>query len=259
MRPTQPVESDPASVLETIADAGVALLCSGAEVSRVEDTMERLARAYQLGSIEAAVLPTALFVSSPDGRTIMRRIRKRMVNLAVLEAVNQVSRDVARAPVPVGQLQMRLQRATDTIRYPVWALPLFAAAGAAMISQLMEGTRLGMVPAAIAGALTQMVYRALRNTGLPGSLADLLSAVVAPIPALIAAFWGLKDPGAVFVGGVMILTPGLLMTTAVRDGIAGDLLAAAGRLLEALLSAAAIAGGASFSLYIYLSLGGRWP
>ena len=48
------------------------------------------------------------------------------------------------------------------------------------------------------------------------------------------------------------------MTTAVRDGIEGDLLSAAARVLEALLSAGAIAAGASLPLYLYLALGGHW-
>ncbi|MDA8194640.1 MAG: threonine/serine exporter family protein [Thermaerobacter sp.] len=259
MDPTRSTPYEPSNVLAVIADAGVALLSSGAEVSRVEDTMERLAGAYQIGHLEAVVLPTALFVYAPDGQTILRRVRRRSVNLAVLAAVNQLSRDVARTPIPVDELKGRIGQAVARVRYPAWSHPLFAAAGAAFISQLMGGTRIDLAPAAVAGAITQLVRQRLRTSGVPGSVADLLSAVLAVMPALAAAWAGIPNPGAILVGAVMVLTPGLLMTTAVRDGIAGDLLSAAARLLEAFLSGAAIAAGASLSLYVYLALGGRWP
>lgn len=251
--------SSEANILAAIADAGVALLSGGAEVSRVEDTMERLAQAYRLGPVEVVVLPTALFLYAPHNTTVIRRIRRRAVNLAVVASINQLSRDVAREPIPGDELARRIRAATHDVRYPAWAHPLFAAGAAALISQLMGGRLADLLPAAWAGALARMVHERLQDRGMPASVADLLAAAVAVLPALLAAGAGDPRPGSVLVGGIMVLAPGLLLTSGVRDGIAGDLLSAAARLLDALLSAGAIASGASLPLYLYLSLGGRWP
>lgn len=245
-------------VLTVIADAGAALLASGAEVARVEDTMERLAKAYGISSVQVIVLPTALFVHANNLTTIIRRIRARNVNLAVVAAINQLSRDVSERPIPLEELESRLAEARGQARYNPRANLLFAGVAAAAISQLMGGHVVDLVPAFIGGALTQLVRQSLRGSGLAGGVADMVSAIVAVIPALAVAHLGEKTPGAVLVGGIMVLTPGLLMTTAVRDGIQGDLLSAAARILEALLSAGAIAAGASLPLYIYLALGGHW-
>lgn len=245
-------------VLTVIADAGAALLASGGEVARVEDTMQRLAEAYRLEAVEVIVLPTALFINASGINTVIRRIKNRSVNLAVVAAINQLSRDVSRNPIPLEDLQTRLAGARHTSRYRPEANLLFAGVGAAAISQLMGGRPVDLVPAVISGALTQLVRQWFRVIGVANGVSDMLAAAVAVIPALAAAYWGVPHPGSILVAGIMVLTPGLLMTTAVRDGIQGDLLSASARILEALLSAGAIAAGASLPLYIYLAMGGHW-
>lgn len=246
-------------VLKVIADAGMALLASGAEVARVEDTMQRLATAYGLRAVEVIVLPTALFINAANSTTVIRRIHGRAVNLAVVAQINQLSRDISRHPVPLEELEERLDQACQAVRYRPPANLLFAGVGAAAISHLMGGTQVNLIPAFIAGALTQWVRQTLRRTGIAGGVADMVSAMAAVLPALfVAGFLRQPHPGAVLVGGIMVLTPGLLITTAVRDGIQGDLLSAAARILEALLSGAAIAAGASLPLYVYLAMGGHW-
>jgi len=70
------------------------------------------------------------------------------------------------------------------------------------------------------------------------------------VSGLDAAAWGVDGVGvAVAVG----------LTAAVRDALAGDLLAAAARFLEGVMVVAAVAAGVSLSLYGYLHQGGRWP
>ncbi len=245
-------------ILRVIADAGAALLASGAEVARVEDTMRRLAAAYELKSVEAIALPTALFLHADGVHTVIRRIRRRSVNLAVVAAINQLSRDVSRDPVGLEELEGRLREAQNTSRYNRRANLLFAGVAAAALSRLMGGHLPDVLPAFVDGALTQAMLQWCRELGLASGVGDLLAAMVAVLPAVIAASLGITHPGSVLVGGIMVLTPGLLMTTAVRDGIQGDVLSAAARILEALLSAGAIAAGATLPLYIYLALGGRW-
>lgn len=221
--------------------------------------MVRLACAYGRDPVEAVVLPTALFLHAGDGKTILRRIRRRSVNLAAMQAINQLSRDVVAAPVPVAELAARLAAAETISTYPSWANVAFAGLGAGLISQVMGGHWVDMPLAAVAGAMTFTVRQALRGTRLPGSLGDLTASMVAVLPALVAAQYRVFHAGAILVGGIMVLTPGLLFTTAVRDGIAGDLLSFAGRMLESLLIGASVAAGASFPLYVYLAFGGRWP
>ena len=54
----------------------------------------------------------------------------------------------------------------------------------------------------------------------------------------------------------MPILPGLMLTSAIRDTVMGDLVAGTARLVEALLIAVAIAGGVGIVLSFYLSMGG---
>lgn len=247
--------ADPGDILEAAAEAGEALLMSGAEVTRVEDTMLRIARAFGVERVEAAVLPTAIFLSGPSG-TLVRRVRQRSVNLAVVAQVNQLSRDVATHPADLETFRARLSRVRSFRRYP-WAATIAIAAGAGGLLALFVGGRPVDVPAAMAaGAVAQLV----RTAKLPfsGSLKDFLAALAAVLPGLAVARWSLFQPGTIIVGGIMVLVPGLAMVSAIRDGLAGDLVSATARILEAGLTAAGVAAGVALPLYLYLSLGGPW-
>ncbi len=249
----------PLDALQAVVDAGVAMLMSGAEVSLVEDTMVRLAKAYRVEPVDVVAIPTALFVAGPDGRSLVKRISHRSVNLAVVAEINQLSRNVAKNPIPLDEFRKQLEAAKQHAVYAPWLTIVFAAGAAGLISQLMGGHLVDVVPAAVSGGLTQLVRRALSFTRVPGNLSDMLSAIVATIPALSLARFSVFQPGSIMVGGIMVLTPGLLFTSAVRDGITGDLVSASSRLLEALLVGGAVAAGASLPLYFYLHMGGRWP
>ncbi|CAB1128111.1 Threonine/serine exporter [Candidatus Hydrogenisulfobacillus filiaventi] len=245
-----------------MADAGAELLKSGAETARVEDTMMRLARAYGQ-SVEVVVFPTALFVQAADGRTLLRRVQERNVNLAVIAAVNQLSRRVASEPLPPAELARGLAEAARAETYRPGRVILAGGAAAAFMAPLVGGRGPDLVPAFLAGVLALAVRNGLQARGLRSSLAVLAAALLASLPALAVAAWAPPGvafhPGSILTAGMMVLVPGVLMTTAVRDGIAGDLLASAGKILESLLIAGAVAAGAALALALYLKAGGRWP
>lgn len=246
----------PLDVLEAAAEAGVYLLTAGGEVSRVEDTMIRIGIGLGLESVEAAVFPTALLLSTP-GATLMRRIRQRSVNLAVVARVNQLSRDLAEHRMDLGSFRQQLAMAPSLRPYADWQTVLIAALAGGLLCLLVGGRWYDFFPAMAAGALAQLVRQ--RPGLLSGSLKDFLAAGAAVVPGLAAAQWPLFHPGTIIVGGIMVLVPGMAMTSAIRDGIAGDVVSAVSRMLEALLTAAAVAAGVALPLNFYLAMGGRWP
>jgi uncharacterized membrane protein YjjP (DUF1212 family) len=249
---------NPADVLEVAAEAGAHLLAAGGEVSRVEDTMRRIAVGLGLDAdtVEAAVFPTVLFLSAA-GATLMRRVRQRSVNLAVVARVNQLSRDLSEQRIDLGAFRQQLDDVRKLRRYRSWHTIVVAALAGGLLCQLMGGRWFDFFPAMLSGALAHAVRQ--RQGPLNGSLKDFLAAVAAVFPGLAAAQWPFFHPGTIIVGGIMVLVPGMAMTSAIRDGIAGDVVSAVARMLEALLTAAAVAAGVALPLNLYLALGGRWP
>jgi len=77
-------------VIEVALKAGEILLTGGAEIYRVEDTVTRICGSYNVRA-ECFVLPTGIFITVIDSEgnpvSIIRRIRKRTVNLEQVEKV----------------------------------------------------------------------------------------------------------------------------------------------------------------------------
>ena len=76
------------------ADVGRGLLESGAETSRVEDTVERIIRHFYDGKSEVLVVMTGLFVTVGDVTKTVR-VRRRTINLDKVSKINMMSRDIA--------------------------------------------------------------------------------------------------------------------------------------------------------------------
>jgi uncharacterized membrane protein YjjP (DUF1212 family) len=252
---TREPSSDPLTVA---AKAGVLLLTSGAETARVEDTMERLAQAFGVPA-QAMVMPTALFLYEPGGRTIMQRVRRRGTNLAIVELINTWSREVALSRLDVTGFALRLDAVSGYRRYPPVVEVAAAGAAAALLAVLFGAVAVNMPFAFVSGVAAQGVRALFRAHGVAPGVTDFLGAAVAALPALLDAALRMGHGGAVLAGGLMVLVPGVLLTTGVRDGIAGDLLSSVSRLLESVLVAAAVASGAALPLYLYILEHGRWP
>ena len=86
---------------------------------------------------------------------------------------------------------------------------------------------------------------------------DVLASAVSALIALSSArlFPGLQSD-KIIMGAFMNLVPGVAITTFIRDLIAGDLVAGAARLLEALLIACAVAIGTGLVMSAFHLAGG---
>ncbi|MEG1699506.1 MAG: threonine/serine exporter family protein, partial [Oscillospiraceae bacterium] len=85
-------------VLQLCVDAGVMLLQNGAEVFRVQETMERIAKAYHAENFHVYVLTNGIFASIDDeGSTVNSEIRHipfTTMHMGRIAALNDLSRNI---------------------------------------------------------------------------------------------------------------------------------------------------------------------
>ena len=97
--------------LSMIMEMGEILLISGAEVSRVEDTITRLCRAYGFARADVFTITSSIVVtaSAPGGEayTQTRRIRERGTDLSKVEKINALSRRICAAPLELASRILR--------------------------------------------------------------------------------------------------------------------------------------------------------
>lgn len=87
--------------LDVASLAGDILLASGAEIFRVEETIDRIARAYGVNSSDAFVLSSGIFLTAESGKkqefARVRHIPLSAARLDKVTAVNQLSREIEEA------------------------------------------------------------------------------------------------------------------------------------------------------------------
>ena len=100
-------ESREKEVMEAALQAGHLLLENGAEISRVEETMERICRYYGVHSGNAFVLTNGIFVTVGNrNEPVFAKVEHIPVSGTHLDrvaAVNQLSREIEEGRYTIGQ------------------------------------------------------------------------------------------------------------------------------------------------------------
>lgn len=229
--------------------AGEIMLQNGAETYRTEETVEHIAHACGVCKAEGFVVPTGVFVTVTDAgghsSTTMRRIRSRTINLDRVAKVNEVSRQLVEGRIEPAEAYKKLELISKE-RTGFSLLPSMLASGTVGGSYaVMQGGILIEVGASFAAALA-VRYIAHIVSRLKGVsfVFEFLGGMVAAAAGGAVHFW---YPGIgrdiIIISGVMPLVPGVAITNAIRDVIAGDLVSSVSKGLEALLTAAAVSMG----------------
>ena len=206
---------DSDKLLNLATSLGCLLAESGAEISRVEESVYRLLQAYQGKDAQVFAIPSCLIVSlmAEDGRPVtrMRRISAHGTDLELLESCNALCRQLCRTVPPLDSLS-------------------------AFFCGLVVGTCL------LFGG---------RWLGSNSFLRTLVCSGIASLLSLLLVRAGLgNNVDLVTIGVLMLLVPGVALTNAMREIVAGDTYSGLSRTAEAILIATGIALGAAVGLGI---------
>lgn len=233
--------------VDLILTAGEVLLTSGAEIHRVEETIERMGRAAGFARVEVFATPTGLFVSlySPQGQVFsrVRRIRHVSNHLARIACVNALSRAYAAGNISTAELREALAELTHAAADPSWPLYVGSALGCGAFSLLFGGSFLDAAFAALVGMLVAALSAFLRRFPVPNVVTAALGGALAALVARACGAFFAVDLSKVILGAVMVLVPGVIMTTALRDMLSGELVSGVSRGAEAVAVALAVAAG----------------
>ncbi|WP_039944266.1 threonine/serine exporter family protein, partial [Lactobacillus equicursoris] len=128
-------------VVHTCLKAGRLMLIGGSEMYRVEDTMRRIAVNAGIKEVNVFGMPTGIFVSLDDGTnstvTELESVKKRSINLELVDRFNELSREFADGRIDLDQLEDRLCDVDErTPTFPLWLQVLGAGALSATLMVL---------------------------------------------------------------------------------------------------------------------------
>lgn len=262
-------------ILEIASRAGRLVLENGGETYRAEETMNRAA--LSLGAVvsESFVTPTVVMLSVQDNdkktETIIHRVKKREINLGKIGSINALSRKISsRAECPgrtecpgkagfytTGkQISYVLSRIENSPVYPVKLQVLFYGLVPLFFSLIFDGTLKDCLGAFVSGCCLRGVMFILSRFNFPSFISTLTEGFFVSFCIRVASCIHIVDnPEISSISVLMVLVPGLAIVNAIRDIIAGDLVAGLARGAEAFIVAAALSFGAGLGVLLFDFIG----
>lgn len=247
--------------LDLILDAGQALLENGGEVFRAQQTMEIMARSLAVQDFHVYVLTNGIFASArPQGGasvSLVRHVPLVSIHLGRVEAVNELSRELADGQLDVPAARRRLDEACALPQTSPRADRLACVVGSAGFAFLFGGLWVEMVVAAVGGLLESIICQQFGKRRINRIFTDIVAACLNTLWALgVSRFVPGLDVNTAIIGALMVLTPGVALTMGIRDIINADYLSGAIRLLDAVFIAGSIACGVVLAWLAARGLGG---
>ena len=222
--------------LHVFLDIGDALLSSGAEIFRVEDTLNRMGYACGATQMNVFVITSSIVITmefpEENVRTQTRRIRKTGGNdFEKLEKLNNLSRQFCQNPMSPEELREVFDQIDKVVP-----------------------TQTGKLAGSILAAFSFALFYG-------GNLWDALLAGLAGILiwgcfiCVMARLFPALHVDKIMIGDIMLLIPGLMATNAIRDILIGDTISGVMRFIEAMLLAAVLALGFIGAIFLIGRIG----
>ena len=233
---------------------------NGGETYRAEETIKYICKSLNVREAEPIATPTGLyFTISIDGEensTVVKRIRKRTINLQKISEVNNISRELTSGQITLNEalLQLEYIYGNDKTQYKYSVL--FGGISSAFFALMFGGGLFEFTVALFSGIMISIISKNFEELQSYQFFSSIIAGSFLSFAAIASTHvFGMGNYNHIIVGGIMPLLPGLAMTNAIRDTIRGDLLSGIARATEALLVASSLAAGAGAVIYAAYALG----
>lgn len=234
-------------LIKNIAEIGKLLLKNGAEIYRVEESLERMCQSYGFQDIGVFALPTyfTMSVTFQDGTntSLTKRTLQNRTNLDAVCALNDLVRKICNE-TPTNDFIEQQIKAINSL-HPIMPLVFLGyGLGAGGYAIFFGG---GLHEGIIAGIIGFLMYFFVwinEILGINSLMRTTLTSMFLTILAILFYHFHLiYNLDATIIGCLMILTPGIAITNSLRDIIDGNYVSGQARLVEAFFIATAIALG----------------
>lgn len=246
-------------VLNVAGEAGKIALENGAETHRVEAIIDRFCAYYGYSDCDSFVTPTGIMfsISDSNGETtsLIKRINHRTINLEKVSAITLLSRTLQKKQLSITELQERLNEIERIPPYPFILVILGAGLTTGFFTCLFGGKIWEFVFAFVIGCFMKIIGNLISSLKINDFFVNLTGGAFAAFCALASThFFTFLQTDKIIIGCVMLLVPGLAITNAIRDTIAGDLVAGLSRGIEAFFIAVALALGTGTVMKLWATL-----
>lgn len=240
-------------ILDIATSIGYYILKNGGEISRAEDTAERIGKAYGMDDVHVFAIASSIVVSVEKGYTSLsqtRRIKSPVTNLDKVERYNALSRKICEELLSYEEIVENVKEIEASPIYSPYILILAYALIGGAFSVFFGGGIKEMAAGFVIGALLRLVIVSGEYFKSPPFFTNVAGAAAT---VTLTHLFSLVVSGAnteiINIGVLMNLVPGVLLTNCIRDFVSTDYTAGMAKIGEAFLIASAIALGVAVTLF----------
>lgn len=251
-------DSEMHRVLELALEAGRVLLSNGAEIFRVEETIEHICKRFNIEEMDAFVMSNGIFLTAHEkGKEIFAKVKHVPLagtNLEIVTEVNNLSREISAGNVSMDEAFARLREIEKMPPKKNIELELGAGIGSGVFCYLMGGNLYESLFTVLIGFLLYVIILFAGRRQVSKIIINLVGGAFITVMALIVS--NISFPFEVtldkmIIGCILPMIPGVAFVNAIRDIADSDFISGLVKLLDALLVFVYIAIGVGFVLSIY--------
>ncbi|UOF91833.1 threonine/serine exporter family protein [Fodinisporobacter ferrooxydans] len=252
----QSTEPSIEAILQLCLEASRVMVYCGAETSRVEEIIYRLATASHVEQVESFVTPTGIFIMVKKfGKTLTQLARvtsDASIDLNKVTKVNDISRKYCRGEYSADEAIEQIRCIVkERPPYPGWLRQICAGVSGGAFALLFHGSWKDILPGFLSALLANMLAE-IPDYRIPRFLNVFVGALGGSLLGLAFLRLGFGEhTETIIIGAIIPLLPGLSITNAIRDLMAGDLLAGVARCGEAVLTTLSIAVAVGIGLSMF--------
>ena len=249
-------------LLQYILDIAEEMLVAGAEVNRVEDSIERMLSAYgcDWGRVNAFIMTSNIQVTfeDPDGNIItqIRYVKRSDTNFDRLDYLNDLSRYICANTPDLDQLRAKYIEVMSRPQNPAWIRYLSGIMVAGSFAVFFGGSAFDGICSGAVSILLIFLLSYFKRFNINQLARIFMTSIVSVVASIIICMLGLANLDKVLIGEIMLLIPGIAMTNSIRDMLLGDIATGLLKLANAMLVAGAIALGFAVPLALMKGLAG---
>ncbi len=245
-------------VMHAAMEAGHILLENGAEIDRVEETMERICRHFEVGNASFFVLSNGMFATDESIKerggqfADVRHIPVHGARLDKVACVNQLSREMEEGRYTPEELLEKLKKVRELPEKPKWLQILASGIGSGSFCYLFGGGFSDCLGSLIAGLFLYVFFLYIEHGKLKKLMHSIAGGALVTCICYACYYAGIGESlNHMIVGSVIPLVPGVAFTNGIRDIGNEDYIAGTVRLLDAMLVFFGIAAGVGGMMMIF--------
>lgn len=250
-------EVDLKRVVNLALNAGRILLKSGAEIFRVDETIQHICRRYHVEDVDTFVLSHGIFISAGKGDqevfTKIKHVPLSGTNLEVVAEVNDLSRRISAGIVNLDEAYEELDRIEKLPKKKDIQLILASGVGSGTFGYFLGASALESVCAFFIGCILYIWVLFAGRHKLSKIIINIVGGIlITTLAVLIYALLPLpvKIDGMI-IAAILPLVPGVAFVNAIRDIADSDFLSGTVRMIDAILVFVYIATGVGLALEVF--------